>query len=74
MGRSLNDFTGWLPEPLAADLTARERAHHRPGRYPAVHPVTSDDQLAMLEVTDITSAADGDLPDFATRLTLWRKR
>ncbi|CUW32879.1 MULTISPECIES: serine/threonine-protein kinase [Streptomyces] len=26
VGRSLRDFTGWLPEPLTADLTARERA------------------------------------------------
>ncbi|WP_189296216.1 serine/threonine-protein kinase [Streptomyces cinerochromogenes] len=25
-GRSLNDFTGWLPQPLAADLASRERA------------------------------------------------
>ncbi|WP_428986473.1 protein kinase domain-containing protein [Streptomyces camelliae] len=25
-GRRLNDFTGWLPDPLAADLVAREQA------------------------------------------------
>ncbi|WP_202527426.1 serine/threonine-protein kinase [Streptomyces sp. SID486] len=36
--------------------------------------VTTDGRLAMLEVTDITTASDGDLPDYATKLTLWRKR
>ncbi|MEU9037213.1 serine/threonine-protein kinase [Streptomyces sp. NPDC048352] len=35
---------------------------------------TSDGRLAMLEVTDITQGADKDLPDYATKLTLWKKR
>ncbi|MEU6669308.1 serine/threonine-protein kinase [Streptomyces sp. NPDC046727] len=36
--------------------------------------VTTDDRLAMLEVTGITPATDGNLPDYATKLTLWQKR
>ncbi|MEJ8645957.1 hypothetical protein WKI68_41590 [Streptomyces sp. MS1.HAVA.3] len=35
--------------------------------------VTTDKRLAMLEVTDITTS-HGNLPDYATRLTLWQKR
>ncbi|MFF9135776.1 protein kinase [Streptomyces sp. NPDC014806] len=35
-GRPLNDFTGWLPEPLAADLAARERAALTPPPEPTV--------------------------------------
>lgn len=35
--------------------------------------VTSENQLAMLEVTDIT-AGHGNLPDYTTRLTLWQRR
>ncbi|WP_418955226.1 protein kinase domain-containing protein [Streptomyces tritici] len=35
--------------------------------------VTTDDRLAMLEVTGITGSQDG-LPDYTTRLTLWEPR
>ncbi|MFF9811836.1 serine/threonine-protein kinase [Streptomyces sp. NPDC014006] len=35
-GRPLNDFTGWLPEPLAADLAVRERAALTPPPEPTV--------------------------------------
>ncbi|WP_326586353.1 serine/threonine-protein kinase [Streptomyces sp. NBC_01294] len=35
--------------------------------------ITTDKRLAMLEVTDITTS-HGNLPDYATRLTLWQKR
>ncbi|MEU8779484.1 hypothetical protein [Streptomyces sp. NPDC048606] len=35
--------------------------------------VTSDRRLAMLDVTDITTSK-GNLPDYATRLTLWQRR
>ncbi|MET9957298.1 serine/threonine-protein kinase [Streptomyces sp. NPDC006339] len=35
--------------------------------------VTTENRLAMLEVTGITTS-HGDLPDYATRLTLWQKK
>jgi hypothetical protein len=35
---------------------------------------TSEGNLAMLKVTDITTGVGPDLPDYATELTLWRKR
>lgn len=35
--------------------------------------VTTGNRLAMLEVTGITTG-QGNLPDYATQLTLWQKR
>ncbi|WP_371680868.1 protein kinase [Streptomyces sp. NBC_01276] len=35
-GHSLNDFTGWLPQPLAEELAARRRAALTPGPEPTV--------------------------------------
>ncbi|AKN75809.1 hypothetical protein QR97_37770 [Streptomyces sp. PBH53] len=36
--------------------------------------VTTDDRLALLKVTRITAATDGNLPDYTAELTLWQKR
>lgn len=36
--------------------------------------VTTEDRLALLEITEITAGHGNNLPDYTTRLTLWQKR
>ncbi|MBM9508868.1 serine/threonine-protein kinase [Actinacidiphila acididurans] len=41
-GRGLRDFAGWLPAPVAAEITRRESAAARPPVPPAAGPTTAD--------------------------------
>ncbi|MFG3014108.1 hypothetical protein ACGFZB_27525 [Streptomyces cinerochromogenes] len=58
-----------LPEEIkAADLRTTIPVGTR------LFTVATDDRLAMLEITRITSATHGNLPDYTAELTLWQKR
>ncbi|RPF43702.1 serine/threonine protein kinase [Streptomyces sp. Ag109_G2-6] len=77
MGKSTGKTPQQCLQGAQADVLPSEvKAQDLPATLPVgtlMCTVTTDGQLAMLEITAITTG-HGNLPDYATRLTLWQKR